>query len=364
MKNNNSFKKANQLWFDQGRTAKSVVAYQQAMQEEPNNPVVAFQYARVLWSLDRYDEARFLITQAQVFKHLLSALGKITIDQWNTRLQQPPVIRLFPQFNPDQLDRDQLDSGQIEVDDWLTIADAANAREMYGLALYALQQWGGNPIDAEDMREMGQIETNCENDNVMLAHMLAKRNPEHSLPEVKTDVPSSALQKQEIIPRNFKPVVNNHDSVTKDKMTSSLPDLPLILSVNTSPLEGQINEHTTLIATLSNPTQDTIIVNSRLLINHRYSSGEIWLELEGPKGYQNSVGFRVRPGRTPEEFYVPLALDQIIEQSWILNDYYSLDMAGEYKLKVIYHNECDRTPNGLPMSLGKVVGITQFNRHR
>ncbi len=367
MNNNKTFKQANYFWFHQGRTAKAIAAYQKALQQEPTNPVFAFQYARVLWSVDRFDEARFLLDQAQVFSHQLNTLARMALDHWVERLSQP-TERCFQHLSPTQLDRDVLESGAVEVENWQEISDAANAREMYGLALYALDRWGRQPIDAEDARDMGQIETNRDGDEAMLSQMWEERNQNHttrqshytlqnpSFPKVKkTQVPLSRInQSTKYSQTDLQSASNNSESL--------LPELPLSLIVSIIPAESGIDEALTMVATLKNPTAATIVINSRLLINHQHAPGEIWLAIEGPKNYSNSAGFRVNPGQTPEQFYIALSPGQQVEQTWILTEYQSLDSPGEYTVSLTYHNETEKTPDGRTMAVGKVVGKVSFIR--
>ena len=135
-----AFEQANRLWFHEGRTAAALAAYKEALRQTPDDPVLAFQLARVLWSIDRFDEARSLLEQSANNREKLSEGGKSVLDMWIAKLEYPPE-RLFPQWTPAMLDRDELEKDASADRDWLTIADAASVRKMFGLASYAIEQW-------------------------------------------------------------------------------------------------------------------------------------------------------------------------------------------------------------------------------
>jgi hypothetical protein len=348
------FRKANHLWFREGRTAAALRAYEEAFRLMPSDPVVAFQLSRVLWSLDRREEARSALAQAFAQSHALSRAGQRVLESWRRRLDESPPQRYFPELGPADLDRDELEKSSVEVDDWRRVADAAASRKMYGLAVYALRRWDGTPIDAEDARDIGLIETNRDTEEAMLAQMRADRDPGEAIVPQK---PATPVQAGSLPPVSSSPAASSGAS-----QSSMMPELPLSLSARVSPSQASVGAPTTLVATLSNPTGSVQGVNSRLLVNRVGHPGEIWLEVQGPPGYRNHAGFRVRPGVTPPEFFVRLQPGGAVEQSWTLNDYESLHVPGEYRVIVTYHNEATHAPGGWPMAVGKVSAITYFRR--
>lgn len=361
-----TFARANQLWFREGRTVEALAAYEEAVRAAPADPVFAFQFARALWSMDRFDQARFLLEQAHAHRNNLSATGQRVLEHWRTWLKERPPERYFPELPPALLDRDRLEAGPMPVADWRTVADAAAVRRMWGLAVYALDRWGGVPIDAEEAKEIGHIETNRDIEETMLAQMYADGGPVEKPVEVQRPVArSTSVQDSSVPPPSHHTVRTSAASHAPAELPPDhkLPALPLNLTVRVTPVEGRVGVPTTLVASLSNPTDAVQVVNRRMLVNHVSGPGEIWLDVQGPEGYRNSIGYRVRAGEAPKEFFVSLAPGAVVEQSWTLNDYQSLHIPGEYIVTVTYHNEAACAPDGRPMAIGEVAGATRFHRH-
>ncbi|MBP2326042.1 hypothetical protein JOF56_006427 [Kibdelosporangium banguiense] len=308
----NQFLIANRLWFREGRTAKALARYTEATQAQPNNPVVAFQVARVLWAFDRFGEARAALARADANRARLSDIGRLALDQRLTLTEYPPA-RHYPDLPPDRLDRDLLGAAA----DWRRVAQAADDREMGGLAVYALERWNGVPLDAEDARYLGRITTNRDLEEALL-----------------TQMPASPPQ-----------------------------ELPLRLEVRVIPEKGRLGEPTQITAILHNPTDKPIAVNRRMLLNRPGRPGEVWLDLRGPAGYRNSAGVRINAGSAPAEFFVTLAPGESTEKSWDLARYATTETAGNYEITLTYHNEAGRSPDGNPMAVGKVSGRATFERH-
>jgi hypothetical protein len=368
------FTKANRLWFREGRTAAALRAYQEALRAAPADPVVAFQLARVLWSLDRFDEARAALAQAFAHRDALSPVGLTVIESFQRRIQSRPQ-RYYPEFPPELLDRDRLETGASEVSDWRTVADAAASRDMFGLAVYALDRWTGTPIDAEDSKDIDRIETRRGTDERMLSEMRAgRRTGKNIVPQAGTakapdvrDISDSRDTRDLRGPLRpaeapTQPLSPRSGAVPSHPESSKLPDLPLDFSLRIFPSEGPVGVETTLAATLTNPAPVVQVVNSRMLVNHVGQPGEVWLHVQGPPGYRNHVGYRVRAGQAPPEFFVSLAPGASVEQSWTLNQYQSMETPGEYILTATYHNETQYAPDGRGMVVGKVSATIRFHR--
>jgi tetratricopeptide repeat protein len=357
-----AFENANRLWFDEGRTAAALTAYEEALHETPADPVLAFQLARVLWSMDRFDRARSLLEQAGNNRERLSEGGQSVLEMWAAKLEQPPPERPFPQLTPTLLDRDALEAGAQRDWDWRTIADAASARRMFGLAAYAIEQWKAVPFDAEDAKDIGDIYTNRAMEQNMLTQMYAQAEQPTEPSAVKpgkfeTHKSSNVVTSTETArpPASSKrPVETPHQE---------LPTIPLILTVKATPIEGPVGVATTMEASLSNPTDKPYLVNRRMLLNNVNAPGEIWLEVDGPEGYRNTRGFRVRAGKASNEFFVTLGPGESVRQSWNLDDYHSLHVTGDYTVKLTYHNEDPAAPDGRPMAIGKAVGSVRLRRN-
>jgi Tetratricopeptide repeat len=358
------FAKANRLWFREGRTAAALAAYEHAVRDSPADPVLAFQFARALWSVDRFDRARVLLDQASVQRRKLSPTGQRVLDHYSAWVEDPPE-RYFRELPPALLDRDQLEKGQRPVDDWRTIADAAAARRMWGLAVYAIARWGGAPITADDAKEIDHIETNRDIEENMLVQMYAGHVME-GIVATDTTAPldsSSHTQSEAPVPSAPSIAARAASAPAEVAPGEGLPWLPLNLDLRVTPIDSRIDEPATLIASLRNPTAATQVVNRRMLVNNPGDPGEIWVDVSGPDDYRNMVGYRVRAGDAGNELFVPLAPGETIEQSWTLTDYASLHLPGEYVVTATYHNEGARAPDGRPMAVGKARGTVRLHRH-
>lgn len=147
------FARANQLWADEGRTAQALELYQQAQQQNSDDPVVAFQYARALWAVGRLAEAAAMLAVADAQRSRLSPSGAMLLDLWRDRVRRPP-----PPGPVELLDRDVLERQPDPDRDWRELAELAADREMPGLARWALQRWDGVPLDTEDMDDLARIQ--------------------------------------------------------------------------------------------------------------------------------------------------------------------------------------------------------------
>ena len=148
-----SFREANLLWFREGRTARALARYAAAAAASPADPVVAFQFSKALWAVDRFADARDALVAAQAHRDGLSDLGRLALDRWQ-RVSAHHPDRAHPDLSPDRLDREQLED---YAGDWRRVAEAADERGMGGLAAYALERWDGVPIDAEDARDVERM---------------------------------------------------------------------------------------------------------------------------------------------------------------------------------------------------------------
>jgi Tetratricopeptide repeat len=162
-----AFAEANRLWFRTGRTARALSRYAEAAAAAPEDPVMALQLSRALWAVDRFAEARKALTVAEAHRDGLSDIGQLTLDQWR-RLSAHRPDRHHSDLPPDRLDRDRLSD---YAGDWRRVAEAADERGMGGLAAYALERWGGVPIDAEDGRDIEKILTNRDLEEALVGQL-------------------------------------------------------------------------------------------------------------------------------------------------------------------------------------------------
>lgn len=164
------FARANQLWAREGRTAQALELYRQAQQRNPEDPVMAFQYARALWAVGRLAEAAAMLALTDARRDELSPAGAMLLDLWLDQVRQPPPAA--PEDVPvEALDRDVLER-QPDADwDWRGVAELAADREMPGLARWALERWDGVPLDAEDMDDLARIRRAASNTERVLIDM-------------------------------------------------------------------------------------------------------------------------------------------------------------------------------------------------
>lgn len=293
-----AFERANRLWFHEGRTRRAVAAYETARKADPADPLVAFQLARVLWSIDRFDDARALLERAHAHRNRLTRVGREVVAEWREDASHPPPRRGYPGLPPELLDRDRL--GSRPRVGWLRVADAASARRMWGLAHHAFQHIRG-PVDHDLAKDMDRVETMRHADEAMLAQMVPKKRR----PKKRARGRPSRSKAGRACCRG---VHDPHPSSSASRASvaasaaptkaPALPELPLELTARVLPASRRPGVETILVATLRNPSRETWLVNRRMLLGHRQGGGpsEVWFEVHGPPGYENTRGFRVRAG--------------------------------------------------------------------
>ncbi len=355
-----SFDRANELWFHQARTSEALDAYGVAFDESPDDPVVAYQYARALSSVARPDQARAVIEVALSRIELLGPTGRRVIRRLARDLNEwrPPPADDIPLT---ELDRDVLERLPTDGTDWGLIAHSAAEREMFGVAVYALDRWPGVPLDGEDAREIDDIRIACANSFAMLAQM--REEPPGEFFDDWTSTSTSPVDPEPVWPNRVERVDRPGAAAAAAGAGSDtgVTD-PLSFTVEVSPPIAPAETPTTLEATLRNLGDVPVGVNRRLLLNNPGQPGEVWLAVDGPDGYFNSVGFRIRVGTCPDEFYVTLDPGASVGTSWLLDDYESIDAPGEYTVTLTYHQELPVGPKGIELATGTWVGSTSFTR--
>ena len=360
------FDAANRLWFEEGRTTKALAAYEAAFRETPDDPVVAFQLADVLSSFDRFAEAQAMLDRAQANRDKLSASAQVLLEVRRAGMRSQPQERPFAEIPPAKLDRDYFEANPLPPGGWETVASAAAARGMYGLAAYALDQWKGVPVDTDEAKEFDRIQSRRDTQEAALDQMYAAPGRSEPSPRAATPARSRTSPTEAPAPRESSPKPPAEAAAVPPQTPvegPALPPLPLELTVRVDPADAPVGAPTTLLATLRNPTPTPQLVNRRMLLNHRGAPGEVRIDVQGPPGYRNNRGYQVRAGQPAPEFFVSLAPSAALEKSWALHDYQSLHVPGEYRVTVTYHNEATRAPDGRPMSVGGVSGTASFRRH-
>ena len=315
-----TFDRANQLWLREGRTAAALDEYARAAAEQPTNPIIALQYAAALRAVDRFADAAEMTARARRYA------GELDGEHRDTLLALLPAPhdveqRTYPQFEPAVLDRDRL-AGNPDDTDWRSIADAADQRGMPGVAEYALDRWGGTPIDAEDAREVSRIRTRG-----------ARR--------------AGALREL-AVPSRRGPAGPGFEQLRFD--------------VRVVPATTSVGAPETVECVLYNRGAATVCINARLLVTHPGLPGEITLGMVGPAGYRNRVGFRVNAGAPGDESFVDLPPGGEVRRDLALSTYHSVDVPGSYQLEVTYRNEIGRAPDGRPVLTGQMSASARFRR--
>jgi hypothetical protein len=184
-----------------------------------------------------------------------------------------------------------------------------------------------------------------------------RTRPEQAWPQASAHLPRNPT----LSPSPRKPVALGKLPAPKPD-PRSLPPLPFLLTLQVDPVDGQIGTPTELVARLQNRSAFPQVINSRMLLNHAGAPGEVLVEVQGPPGYSNRVGFRIRVGPAEPRLFVRLEPGASIEQTWRLDRYQSLDVPGSYLVTVTYHNESERSPDGRPMAVGQAVGRIRMDR--
>lgn len=151
------FEQANRLWFFEGQTEEAIQLYQQALKIAPNDSAILFQWARVLWSLEKLADARTALCRAQAHSAELSPHGIEMLDNFEKMLQRGITFAHKLPIRIDALDTTQLQQRTFSSDDWMAIANAAQERVMYGVALYAFEHGKGSIVSFDEEREQGAL---------------------------------------------------------------------------------------------------------------------------------------------------------------------------------------------------------------
>lgn len=352
-----AFSDANRMWFREGRTARALAEYRRAAEAAPTDPVVAFQLARALWAVGRRDEARHWLERAADQQSRLSDLGRDMLEHWLDLTRRPAALLPSSDLPDDELDRDRLEASDQPFS-WRTVAEVAASRGMHGLACHALDRWDGVPIDGEDARDIERIRADAHQQEALLDRMRRRFDPPQSRGASPSPGPRRSAPPPSAPPRPPVPPAPARPRAPRP----NLPRLPFALAVEATPREAPVGTPTRLVATLINPTDGPLVANRRILVNHRGAPGEVWLEVDGPPGYRNSVGYRIRAGEADAAFFVPLAPGASLQAEWQLEEYQSLDLPGEYRVTLTYHLDRPHAPDGRPVPTGAVSATTRIRR--
>ena len=349
------FLQANQLWFVEGCTNRALTLYQEAVNRNPADPVVLYQFAHALWALERFDEARELLARADQYRDRLSDRGQELLTAEMQKFSQPPSFRIPLPLPALEFDAERLDELEISADQWLPIASVAAEREMFGLAAQAYRRSGGgfriHELD-EDERE---IERKA--DSALNRLYVMRLRPEQENIDALVSHPETLKLD------TVSPPTPTRDQVastpTKPFSRSQIPlfSCPLVVEISINPLMSTVDDPLSLDIALINRSSQPLGVNQRLLFNHPSSppeSGEVYLSVEGPPGYENRVAYQVRAGVPSSEHFDLLLPGQRVSKHYLLSKYESFHLPGIYQVWVIYRNTIHASVKGLPLLVGSV----------
>jgi len=92
---------------------------------------------------------------------------------------------------------------------------------------------------------------------------------------------------------------------------------------------------------VTNLFEATLMMNSRMLVNHPLLQGEVSFRIRGPDGKKIEIQRLITPLSLRDEDFVLLDRGQSIQRSVDLSDLYGITRKGVYRVQVSYHNEID-----------------------
>ena len=353
------FEHANQLWFFDGKTHSSLARYLDAIALEPHDPVLLYQAGMVLRAFGRRDEARRYFTEAARYRDRLSAFGVQLLDERIHQASGPSPFRAPVPVSESDLDIERLERLRLSSTQWAQIAHAAEEREMPGLALVSLQRGAPSFQDIDAARDVNEAVFKAEDGIALLEDMRAAADDRATPPRpaaattTPAPLPAAAPVAQPALPPPPSPV-----------RMRELQEIEVTLHVD--PPESRIGAEVRLHVTLTNVSGSVVAVNRRLLVNHADvpdGYGEIVLQIDGPRGYQNAARFNVNAGVPGAEHFGLLSPGQSLRESIRLWKYETVHLPGRYLIRVVYRNPIARVVDGVPVLVGSASShVASFRR--
>jgi Tetratricopeptide repeat len=315
----NLFEAANQAWFEEGRLRRAVETYRQAMRADPADPVIRLQLARALRARGEISEAEALMAEAARHGERLSPLGRQELEGLRGRLSTP--FRHVPPVPEADLDLDRLSGARLTTQEWMTVALAAEERELFALAAYALRRAWAEAPGPEAARDVEEMRYEAASSRAALAAMRAGH-------EQAASTGQAARRRGEVS-----------------------------LEADVSPETGTSGEPVTLTVALLNTGDEPIGVNARMLLNRETAPlgyGEIFVRVAGPTGYENLTRFTIRAGKPQDDDFQVLQPRERVVRTYDLLRYQSLHLPRKYRLHVLYRNAVRHTVGGVPVFVGSV----------
>lgn len=129
--------------------------------------------------------------------------------------------------------------------------------------------------------------------------------------------------------------------------------LPLEVAM-TARASYSVNASVPITITVTNLFDAPLLLNSRMLVNHRLLPGEISFLIIGPNGKRIEFQRLVSPRPVGDEDFLLLARGMSMQRTVDLADYFDLGRRGTYKVQAFYRNESGQLVNGTRAWLGIV----------
>ena len=140
------------------------------------------------------------------------------------------------------------------------------------------------------------------------------------------------------------------------KIMSELRDserrkIPLEVAI-TARAHYPLNDAVPITITVTNLFDPPLLLNNRMLVNHRLLPGEISFIVVDPHGKRCDFQRLVSPGAVTNDDFLLLARGMSMQRTVDLADYFSLSTKGVYKVQAFYRNESGQLINGTRAWLG------------
>ncbi len=356
------FERANRLWFFRGSTGRALSLYRQALDKKPDDPVVWYQFACALGAMGQFDEARDALVQADRYGDHLSEFGQKKLREETAGMREGVMLPGSPDVGNTDMDIEVLDKRPLSTRQWYRVALVARERGMLGLSSRALERSTGEFVDADVLREVEEVRYEAELKVALLKEMRAGP-PSSRAGESRTRPGSEGHKRQggrrDVTgpPAQPRPAPPPQEAQRSDVAESMAELSGLRLEVTASPVEAPPGEQIRLTARLTNVGDETLVINGRMLLNRPdapVTHGEIVLDVEGPRDYDNEILFTVRVGEPKDEDFRLLEAGGSVERVYRLWKYHSLHVPGRYRLQLTYRNAVGRPMKGVPAVVGSV----------
>ena len=108
----------------------------------------------------------------------------------------------------------------------------------------------------------------------------------------------------------------------------------------------QLSEPLAVTITVTNLFDAPLLVNSRLLVNHRLLPGELSFSVVDPEGKRCEFQRLVSPFSLADDDFLLLARGMSVQRTVDLADFFTMRKKGIYKVQVSYRNSIDQIVNG------------------